>query len=179
MSILLTIDANKYKGSKNHIVYKTQGRPPMNPQPDETANTPSGSSLGNVSAQIGPFSGPTLDAGSQKQKQRERLSDCVCYVCKLRLGSDHSKRIGKWIVKTWNLTLHWSHWETILAFYIFYCVVFACIEETTLISLTIIERIFTVLPVLVYFETLFVCNERKYTDHSQNGIISFHVYFGV
>ena len=95
VSQLYTLESNKLRGNINPIVYKTAGTPinlgtiqSVAQNSQEPSHT-----LGGVPAQLGPFSGvntPTAPAPSSRQ----RLSECLCYICKEKLGPEHSKRIG-------------------------------------------------------------------------------------
>ena len=89
------LESNKFKANKKQIVYKSQGKllshdkrgrhPSVNTSQSE-------SRLGSDSSQMAQFSGSVPTPVNAK---RMWLSECVCYICKEKLGSDHSKRICK------------------------------------------------------------------------------------
>ena len=51
------------------------------------------SGLGTDSSHMEPFSGSVDESFNV---QRQRLSECLCYICKEKVGADHSQRICKY-----------------------------------------------------------------------------------
>ena len=90
VSQLYTLQTNKFKGSKNPVVYKSEGNGTIYRATDP-ARPVTQSTLGNEAAQLDAFVGEPI---SLSTSSRTRLSDCLCYVCKTRLGADNSQRIG-------------------------------------------------------------------------------------
>ena len=93
-SQLYTCERNKFKGSRNVVEFTSEGKHPDAPLQTNTQGHHSNTSLGDDPAQLGEFHGEAnLDSNGPGSSVR-RLSDCLCYICKTRLGSDTSQRIG-------------------------------------------------------------------------------------
>ena len=93
-SQLYTCERNKYKGSRNVVEFSSEGKHPDAHLQINTQGHPSNTSLGDDPVQLGEFHGEANLGSTGPGSSVRRLSDCICYICKTRLGSDTFQRIG-------------------------------------------------------------------------------------
>ena len=92
-----TFESNKYRGAKPSVLFKSIGtmaedRCPVVIAAPDTTHHPTVQQNLESPVHISPYLGSSSTVNATSS--RLRLSECLCYICKKRLGADHSKRIG-------------------------------------------------------------------------------------
>jgi len=85
-----TMQSNKFRGSKDALVFRTNGAK----IPAPVIVTDMESTLGEDTSQLEPYAGvPAAEVLVTSSSSRIRLSELRCFICHEQLGADHSKRV--------------------------------------------------------------------------------------
>ena len=100
MSQLYVLESNMRNGLKNPIVFKSTGIPQTSPPETAPPLLDNNVSSDGSDTETEDFEDPNLEVVSAENRiaqarPKNRLSELLCYICKLRLGPDNSLRIGR------------------------------------------------------------------------------------